>query len=93
MPIISWISRLLQSVTGAMSPKLQVKKLHSSRRLRHSIKSLAWVLAGIMLGPSLAWAEGASVKAGIVAAGFGYQVGDVSTITVKIYNPLSGEVL
>jgi hypothetical protein len=93
MPIISWISRLLQSVTGAMSPKLQVKKLHSSRRLRHSIKSLAWGLVGIMLGPSLAWAEVAPVKAGIVAAGFGYQVGDVSTITVKIYDPQSGEVL
>lgn len=92
MPIISWISRLLQSVTGAMSPKLQVKKLHSSSRLRHSIKSLAWVLVGILLGPSLAWAEGASVKTGIVAAGFGYQVGDVSTITVKIYDPQSGEV-
>lgn len=93
MPIISWISRLLQSVTGAMSPKVQVKKLHSSRRLRHSIKSLVWVLVGIMLGPSLAWAEVAPVKAGIVAAGFGYQVGDVSTITVKIYDPQSGEVL
>ena len=93
MPIISWISRLLQSVTGAMSPKVQVKKLHSSRRLRHSIKSLAWGLVGIMLGPSLAWAEVAPVKAGIVAAGFGYQVGDVSTITVKIYAPQSGEVL
>ena len=93
MPIISWISRLLQSVTGAMSPKIQVKKLHSSRRLRHSIKSLAWGLVGIMLGPSLAWAEVAPVKAGIVAAGFGYQVGDVSTITVKIYDPQSGEVL
>jgi len=93
MPIISWISRLLQSVTGAMSPKVQVKKLHASRRLRHSIKSLAWGLVGIMLGPSLAWAEVAPVKGTIVAAGFGYQVGDVSTITVKIYDPQSGEVL
>ncbi len=93
MPIISWISRLLQSVTGAMSPKVQVKKLHASRRLRHSINSLAWVLVGILLGPSLAWAEAAPVKAGIVAAGFGYQVGEVSTITVKIYDPQSGDVL
>ena len=93
MPIISWISRLLQSVTGAMSPKVHVKKLHSSRRLRHSMKSLAWGLVGIMLGPSPAWAEVAPVKAAIVAAGFGYQVGDVSTITVKIYDPQSGEVL
>lgn len=93
MPTIFWISRLLQSVTGAMSPKLQGKNLDSSRRLQHSIKSLAWGLVGIMLGPSVAWAEVATVKAGIVAAGFGYQVGDVSTITVKIYDPQSGEVL
>ncbi|MCC6140653.1 MAG: hypothetical protein IT389_08560 [Nitrospira sp.] len=93
MPTISWISHLLQSVTGAMSPKLQVKKRHSSRRLRHSIKSLAWGLVGVMLGPSLGWAEVAPATVGIVAAGFGYQVGDVSTITVKIYDPQSGEVL
>jgi len=93
MPIISWISRLFQSVSGAMSPKLPVKKLHSSRRLRHSIKSLAWGLVGIALGPSMAWAEAAPATVGIVAAGFGYQVGDVSTITVKIYDPQSGEVL
>ncbi len=93
MPTISWISRLLQSVTGAMSPKLPVKKLHSSRRLRHAIKSLAWGLVGVLLGPSLGWAEAAPATVGIVAAGFGYQVGDVSTITVKIYDPQSGEVL
>jgi hypothetical protein len=29
----------------------------------------------------------------IVAAGFGYQIGDVSTITVKVYDAVSGEVL
>lgn len=93
MPIISWISRLLQSFTGAMSPKMQVTKQHASRRLRHSIKCLAWGLVSAMLAPSLAWADAAPVKGTIVAAGFGYQVGDVSTITVKIYDPQTGEVL
>lgn len=93
MPIISWISRLLQSLTGAMSPKVQVKKLHSSGRARHAMKCLAWGIVSALLAPSLAWAEVAPVKGTIVAAGFGYQAGDVSTITVKIYDPQSGEVL
>lgn len=93
MPIISWISRLLQSLTGAMSPKMQVPKLHASRRLRHSIKCLAWGLVSAMLAPSIAWSGSDPAKATIVAAGFGYQVGDVSTITVKIYDPQSGDVL
>lgn len=93
MPILSWINRLLQSLAGRMSPKVQVTRLHSSRRLRHSMKCLAWGLVSAMLAPSLAWAEVAQVKGTIVAAGFGYQVGDLSTITVKIYDPQSGEVL
>jgi hypothetical protein len=46
-----------------------------------------------MVMPSLAWSGSDPVKETIVAAGFGYQVGDVSTITVKIYDPQSGEVL
>jgi len=32
-------------------------------------------------------------KGTIVAAGFGYQIGDTSTITVKVYDPRSGAVL
>lgn len=93
MPIMSWINRLLQSLTGVMSPKVQVKRLHASRRLRHSLKGLAWGLVSAMLAPSIAWSGADAAKATIVAAGFGYEVGDVSTITVKIYDPQSGEVL
>lgn len=93
MPIMSWINRLLQSLTGVMSPKVQVKRLHASRRLRHSLKGLAWGLVSAMLAPSIAWSGTDAPKATIVAAGFGYEVGDVSTITVKIYDPQSGEVL
>lgn len=92
MPIISWISRLLQSLTGALSPKVEVKRLHSSRRLRF-IKCVAWSLASAMTLPSMAWSGADAVKTTIVAAGFGYQSGDVSTITVKIYDPQTGDVL
>ena len=93
MPIISWISRLLQSLTGGMSPKMQVTRLHSSRRFRHLIKCAAWGFVSALAAPSLAWSGTDAVNGTIVAAGFGYQVGDVSTITVKIYDPHSGEVL
>lgn len=93
MPILSWISRLLQSVTGAMSPKVSVARLHSSRRVRYHIKCLAWSLLSAMALPSMAWSGAEAGKPTIVAAGFGYQVGEVSTITVKIYDPQSGEVL
>lgn len=54
------------------------------------------VTAGLMNGVGPAWSETAvlpSGKPGIVAAGFGYQSDDDSTITVKMYDPLSGEVL
>jgi PQQ-like domain len=93
MPIISWISRLFQSLTGVMSPKVQVTRPHSSRRLRHLIKCVAWSLVSAMALPSLAWSGADAATSTIVAAGFGYQAGDVSTITVKIYDPQSGEVL
>lgn len=93
MPIISWISRLFQSLTGVMSPKVQVTRPHSSRRLRHLIKCVAWSLVSAMALPSLAWSGADEATSTIVAAGFGYQAGDVSTITVKIYDPQSGEVL
>lgn len=93
MPILSWINRLLQSVTGGMSPKMQVTRLHSSRRLRAIISCAAWSLANAMVLPSLVWSGTEVANRTIVAAGFGYQAGEVSTITVKIYDPQSGEVL
>ncbi|MEC4889216.1 MAG: hypothetical protein RI101_04070 [Nitrospira sp.] len=59
----------------------------------HSLKSFAWVLGWCLLGPAFAWG-GTNPGAGtIVAAGFGYQAGDASTITVKTYDAESGEVL
>lgn len=92
MPIISWISRLFQSLTALMSPKVEVKRLRSSRRLR-LVKCVAWSLVSALTLPSLVWSGTGETKATIVAAGFGYQTGDLSTITVKIYDPKSGEIL
>lgn len=40
-----------------------------------------------------AWGETGAEKKAIVAAGFGYQIGSVSTISVKVYDAESGDIL
>jgi hypothetical protein len=51
----------------------------------------------ILLMSSPGWSETVQApdiaKPTIVAAGFGYQIGDISTITVKVYEAATGEVL
>lgn len=71
----------------------------SSLRLG-SVTKMYWavgVCVGLLLTSAQGWGETADhrepAKGTIVAAGFGYQIGDVSTITVKVYDALSGEVL
>lgn len=59
----------------------------------YSLKSLAWVIGWCLMGPAFAWGGTDIGEGTIVAAGFGYQVGEVSTITVKIYDVESGAVL
>jgi hypothetical protein len=58
---------------------------------------LSWVVAVVLcLSSSIgqAWDEpGAGEKKAIVAAGFGYQIGTVSTIAVKVYDAESGNIL
>jgi hypothetical protein len=60
-------------------------------------KLLSWLAAVVLCllfstGP--AWGEiGTEEKRAIVAAGFGYQIGAVSTITVKVYDAESGNIL
>ncbi|TKB70173.1 MAG: hypothetical protein E8D52_03765 [Nitrospira sp.] len=58
---------------------------------------LSWVVAvALCLSSSIgqAWGEtGAEGKKTIVAAGFGYQIGTVSTIAVKVYDAESGNIL
>jgi len=63
--------------------------------------AIALLISGrlcIALASSQAWAgmEAEQQNEGsrtVVAAGFGYQIGDLSTITVKVYDAVSGEVL
>ncbi|MFO0706451.1 MAG: hypothetical protein U0412_06320 [Nitrospira sp.] len=87
MSILHWIARLYRSIVQGMTPKVS-----NARRL-HRIKSVAVALGSSLAVPALVWAGGEAPKPVIAAAGFGYQVGEVSTITVKIYNPQTGEVL
>ena len=87
MPILHWIARLYRSIIQGMTPKVS-----NTRRL-HRIKSVAVALGGSLAVPAMVWAGGETSKPIIAAAGFGYQVGEVSTITVKIYNPQTGDVL
>jgi hypothetical protein len=62
-----------------------------------SSKILSWLCAAVLCfsfssGP--AWGEiGTEEKRAIVAAGFGYQIGTVSTIAVKVYDAESGSIL
>ncbi len=73
---------------------------HPSSLWLRPLLAISW-LAGTSLFLSLVggqvWAqadiEETSEQGTIVAAGFGYQTGDESTITVKVYDAASGEVL
>lgn len=62
-----------------------------------SPKILSWLIAIVLcLSFSIgqAWGEiGTEDKRAIVAAGFGYQIGTVSTIAVKVYDAESGDIL
>jgi hypothetical protein len=62
-----------------------------------SAKAVSWLVAVVfclLLSIGQAWGEtGAEEKKIIVAAGFGYQIGTVSTIAVKVYDAESGVIL
>jgi hypothetical protein len=64
---------------------------------RDPSKILSWLVAvALCLSFSIgqAWGEtGTEGKKAIVAAGFGYQIGAVSTIAVKVYDAESGAIL
>ncbi|MBX3331074.1 MAG: hypothetical protein KF722_11770 [Nitrospira sp.] len=69
---------------------------HLPGRAYHDLsKILSWLVAVVLsLSFSQAWgAIGTEDKRAIVAAGFGYQIGTVSTIAVKVYDSESGEIL
>ena len=102
MALVHWLSRRLENLIARppvpASIHLEGPKL-SSLCLR-PLQAISW-LAGTGLFLSLvsgqAWAQADTEKklerGTIVAAGFGYQIGDTSTITVKVYDAVSGEVL
>jgi hypothetical protein len=60
-------------------------------------KAVNWLVAVVLcllFSIGQAWGEtGAEEKKTIVAAGFGYQIGTVSTIAVKVYDAESGVIL
>ncbi|MEQ1844588.1 MAG: hypothetical protein ABL983_03290 [Nitrospira sp.] len=60
-------------------------------------KAVSWVVAVVwwlLFSIGQSWgATGAEENKTIVAAGFGYQIGTVSTITVKVYDAESGNIL
>jgi len=89
MPLIHWFAGLLSKLVPAASVSSTMSQT-----------LVQWVAtAAICLAPlgGFAWGEQlpetAATKGTIVAAGFGYQIGDTSTITVKVYDALSGAVL
>ncbi|ALA57753.1 hypothetical protein [Nitrospira moscoviensis] len=67
---------------------------NSFRRSLLLLGGAAWAI-GLFSPPvfSAALEDQDEAKGTMVAAGFGYQIGDVSTITVKVYDAASGDVL
>jgi len=104
MSQIHWFSQLLNRSTApspiAVLVRARLDGKSSATYPRWSWK-LFYPLAGVGLCLSLmggqAWGqvetEQKEENEAIVAAGFGYQNGNESTITVRVYDPTSGEVL
>ena len=104
MGFIRWICGLIQFVSVPfLSPVRSMKsqpKLLRNKRSRHSI--ISGLLMGGLALPGLAWSgdllgadrvEFHAPARPVVAAGFGFQNADNSTITVKTYDAVTGEVL
>lgn len=67
---------------------------------RHDPSQIAWLAAAVLccsVSAEQVWGDvgvvGTEGKRAIVAAGFGYQIGAASTITVKVYDAESGDIL
>ncbi len=100
MPLIQWLSRLLNRLRPAM-PVARVPRARTRRRSQlHRLKALPWVVAtSLCFSPVIHGASAEALpsqgtgKGTIVAAGFGHQIGDLSVITVKVYDAGTGDVL
>lgn len=98
MSLIHWLSGLFSKLISTSSTLPTVTKHRT--RFRSPIgrlKAIGWMTAAsvaLALMSSATWAEELSATKGtIVAAGLGYQSGNISTITVKVYDAVSGDVL
>lgn len=87
MPPISWFSQ----------PSRHHQDLPIRRRLSGAITRAATLCGVLLLMSGQSWSQTGNIQrphqGTIVAAGFGYQIGGLSTITVKMYDAVSGEVL
>jgi hypothetical protein len=71
--------------------QLQSRAYHDSSKI---LSRLVAVVLCLAFSVGQAWGEiGTEDKREIVAAGFGYQIGTVSTIGVKVYDAGSGDIL
>lgn len=87
MSPISWFSR----------PSRHCPNLLIRRRLSRALTGAVTLCGVLLLMSGQSWGETRNTQGPhqgtIVAAGFGYQIGGLSTITVKMYDAVSGEVL
>jgi len=93
MPLLRWFFELSTKLTS--SPFVP-DVIESTTLRRVAMVPLMAAISSIVImsmsGGALAEAPSAN-KGGFVAAGFGYQIGETSTITVKMYDPQTGDVL
>lgn len=104
MPLIHWLVLLCAQSTTRSSDQNPLPRQRDCMGVRESwnlsMAASSWmatVVVCVSLVGGQAWGQTGpdtkSDKAAIVAAGFGYQNDFDSTITVKVYDALSGEVL
>ena len=97
MQLMHWISKLVADSVSRLfgSENVNTAKAAFEPRLRR-VEMLALILcAGLLLfsAAGTALAQPQKAMGSIVAAGFGYQSGETSTITVKTYDAATGETL
>lgn len=103
MSLIHWSSLLGEPPTSPSSDRHSRSGHHTGTGVRmswHRVMVVSFLLAAVLMFLLLvggqAWGQAGaeqSAKATIVAAGFGYQNEFDSSITVKVYDAMSGEVL
>ncbi|CUS35627.1 hypothetical protein COMA1_20372 [Candidatus Nitrospira nitrosa] len=90
MPQTSDVSKGCHHSTHSIDEKRRVLGLGCSRILSLVAFIGFWSFYG---GNDLAWGDVTTGKKAIVAAGFGYQIGSVSAISVKVYEADSGTII